>query len=56
MQIPGGWLAFKFGGFAILTFSVLVTGILTLLEPVLIATGYAAFIACRVLIGMAQVS
>ncbi|EDV29235.1 expressed hypothetical protein [Trichoplax adhaerens] len=54
MQIPGGWLAHKFGGFSILSFSMLVSGILTLLEPILITTGYAAFIICRILIGVAQ--
>ena len=55
-QIPGGYLAEKYGGKWLFGIGVLVTAILTLLTPVAANAGVSAFIAVRVLMGLGEVT
>ena len=55
-QIPGGYLAEKYGGKWLFGIGVLVTAILTLLTPVAANAGVSAFIAVRALMGLGEVT
>lgn len=46
MQIPGGWLSFKFGGRIILAISMAIGSAFTLLIPVSAKWDYRALIVC----------
>ncbi|OWF45214.1 sialin-like [Mizuhopecten yessoensis] len=52
-QIPGGWLAGRFGGKLLFGLSVLIPGILTIITPLVTKLGPAALIVTRVLEGLA---
>ncbi|KAL3889635.1 hypothetical protein ACJMK2_001971 [Sinanodonta woodiana] len=53
-QIPGGWLAERFGGKKLFGFGVLVTAVLTLLTPVAARLSLGTLIAVRVLEGIGE--
>ncbi|XP_060064477.1 sialin-like [Ylistrum balloti] len=53
-QIPGGWLAGKFGGKQLFGLSVLIPGILTIFTPLVTKLGADALIVTRVLEGLAE--
>lgn len=53
-QIPGGWMAEKFGGKYMFGYGVLCTAILTLVTPLAARTSVGAFIAVRVLMGIGE--
>ena len=55
-QIPGGWLAEKFGGKLLFGIGVLGTAALTLLTPVAARLSVGTFIAVRVVEGIGEVS
>ena len=55
-QVPGGYLAEKYGGKWLFGLGVLVTAILTLFTPVAANAGVSTFIAVRVLMGLGEVS
>ena len=54
-QIPGGWLADKYGGKHVLGYAILVSSILTILTPV--SARISVYLIClvRALIGLVQV-
>ena len=54
-QIPGGWLATKFGGKYVFGVGVLVTSLLTLITPQMAYISIWALVACRVVIGFFEV-
>ena len=54
-QIPGGWLAEKFGGKLVFGFGVLCTAVLTLMTPVAARLSVGTFLAVRVLEGIGEV-
>ncbi|KAK7475883.1 hypothetical protein BaRGS_00032851, partial [Batillaria attramentaria] len=53
-QVPGGWLAGRFGGKKLFGFGVLCTSLLTLVTPVAARAGVPYFIAVRVLEGIGE--
>ncbi|OWF45215.1 sialin-like isoform X1 [Mizuhopecten yessoensis] len=53
-QIPGGYLATKFGGKRIFGYGVLITAILTLVTPVVARVGTWALILIRIIEGLAE--
>ncbi|XP_060064462.1 sialin-like [Ylistrum balloti] len=53
-QIPGGYLATKFGGKHIFGCGILITAILTLLTPLVARIGTWALIVCRIIEGLAE--
>lgn len=53
MQIPAGWIAFKFGGMNAILFSILLSSLGTLLVP-LVSSNYYLLIICRFLTGVGQ--
>ena len=55
-QLPGGWLACRFGGKRVLGFGVLFTAIFTLLVPVAARLSVYLFIFARILAGLSEVS
>jgi ACS family sodium-dependent inorganic phosphate cotransporter-like MFS transporter 5 len=55
-QIPGGYLAEKYGGKWLFGVGTLVTAILTLLTPLAAKAGSGVFISVRVLMGLGEVS
>ena len=55
-QLPGGWLATKFGGKYVFGVGVLVTSLLTLITPQMAYLNVWALVACRVVIGAFEVS
>lgn len=55
-QIPGGWIATRFGGKYVFGIGVLVTSVLTLITPQMAYINLWALIAVRVVIGFFEVS
>jgi len=55
-QLPGGWLATKFGGKYVFGVSVLVSSLLTLITPLMAYLNLWALVACRVATGFFEVS
>lgn len=53
-NIPGGWLASKYGGKWVLGVGILWTSILTLLSPVAARSSIYLFIALRILMGLGE--
>ncbi|XP_031552976.1 sialin-like isoform X2 [Actinia tenebrosa] len=53
-QLPGGWLASKFGGKNVFGLGVLFTSVLTLLTPLAANHSVAALVAVRILEGLCQ--
>lgn len=51
-QVPGGWLAHRYGGKKVMFVSILVSSVLTLLTPVCARTNIYLVFALRVLIGL----
>ncbi|XP_065897724.1 sialin-like [Dysidea avara] len=51
-QLPGGWIATKFGGKYVFGIGVLVTSLLTLITPQMAYLNLWALVACRVVIGV----
>ena len=54
-QIPGGWVATKFGGKYVYGIGVLVTSLLTLITPLMAYLNLWALVACRVAMGTVTV-
>ena len=54
-QIPGGWLATKYGGKRVFLVGISATAILTLLTPVLTKAGTGYLITTRILEGLFEV-
>jgi len=54
-QIPGGWVATKFGGKYVYGVGVLVTSLLTLITPPMAYLNLWALVACRVAMGTVMV-
>lgn len=54
-QIPGGWLAERFGGKLLLGCGILTTSVLTLITPLAARWSVEALIAVRVLEGIGEV-
>ncbi|XP_065897702.1 sialin-like isoform X2 [Dysidea avara] len=50
-QLPGGWMATKFGGKYVFGVGVLVTSLLTLITPLMAYFNLWALVACRVVTG-----
>ena len=55
-QIPGGWIATRFGGKYVFGIGVLVTSLLTLITPQMAYINIWALVAVRVVIGFFEVS
>ena len=55
-QIPGGYLAEKYGGKWLFGIGTFITAFLTLLTPLAAKAGTTSFIAVRVLEGLGEVS
>ena len=55
-QLPGGYLALKFGGKNLFGIGILATAVFTLLTPVAARAGVALLVALRILIGLCEVS
>ena len=55
-QIPGGWLAGRFGGKRVLGIGMTIVAIATVLLPVLARQDYRFVYALRVIMGLASVS
>ena len=55
-QIPGGWIATRFGGKHVFGTGVLVTSVLTLITPQMAYINLWALVAVRVVIGFFEVS
>ena len=55
-QIPGGWLAGRFGGKWLFGLGILCTAVLTLLTPLAASAGIEYFFAVRVFEGIGEVS
>ncbi|CAG9801296.1 unnamed protein product [Chironomus riparius] len=53
-QFIGGIIAAKIGGHIILGLGIFITAVLTLLSPIAARTGIGAFVALRVLMGLAE--
>ena len=56
LQIPGGWLAGRFGGKRVLGIGVLVTALATVLMPMAARWDYRSVYVLRAVMGLAQVS
>ncbi|XP_012943348.2 sialin [Aplysia californica] len=54
LQVPGGWMAGRFGGKRVLGIGVLVTAIATVLLPVAARQDHRAVYALRVIMGLAE--
>ncbi len=54
-QLPGGYLALKFGGKNLFGLGILSTAVFTLLTPVAARAGVAVLVALRILIGLCEV-
>ena len=54
-QIPGGWIATRFGGKHVFGTGVLVTSVLTLITPQMAYINLWALVAVRVIIGFFEV-
>lgn len=55
MQVPGGWLATRFGAKYVFGIGIVMTAVLTLLTPVAAQVSVWALVALRVLEGMFEV-
>lgn len=55
-QLPGGWLASRFGGKRVLGYCMCACSLLTLLMPLAARTDYRFLLALRILAGICQVS
>ena len=55
-QLPGGFLALKFGGKNLFGLGILSTAVFTLLTPVAARASVALLVILRVLIGLCEVS
>ena len=55
-QLPGGWIAAKYGAKRVFGFGVLWTTVLTLLTPLAARFSVYAFVALRILEGLGEVS
>ena len=55
MQIPGGWLATRFGGKYVYGIGIVMTAVLTLLTPLAAHISVWALVALRVVEGMFEV-
>ena len=53
-QIPGGWLAGRFGGKPVLAGGVLLWSLFTLLTPPAAFAGFATLIAARIVMGFGE--
>ncbi|XP_065892979.1 sialin-like isoform X2 [Dysidea avara] len=51
-QIPGGWLATKFGGKYVFGVGILMSSLLTIITPQLAYLNVWALVACRVIVGL----
>lgn len=56
MQIPGGWLASKFGGKRVIGTSMLLSSVITLLMPVLARSNVYLVVIARAILGLCMVS
>ena len=56
MQVPGGWLAGRFGGKRVLGIAMTIVATATVLLPVLARQDYRFVYALRVVMGLASVS
>ena len=56
MQVPGGWLAGKFGGKRVLGTGLTIVALATVLLPELARVDYRFVYALRVIMGVASVS
>lgn len=54
-QIPGGWVATKFGGKRVFGWSMFVATVLTFLTPIAAQTSYIFIIVIRLLMGVVSV-
>ena len=54
-QIPGGWIATRFGGKHVFGIGVLVTSVLTLITPQMAYINIWALVTVRVIIGLFEV-
>ena len=54
-QLPGGWLAGRYGGTRLFGNGVLCTSILTLITPVTVRWSLKLFIVLRILEGLGEV-
>lgn len=54
-QLPGGFLALKFGGKNLFGLGILSTAVLTLLTPLAARENVAVLVSLRVLIGLCEV-
>ena len=54
-QIPGGWIATRFGGKHVFGTGVLVTSVLTLITPQMAEISLWALITVRIIIGFFEV-
>ena len=54
-NIPGGWLASKYGGKWVLGIGILWTAILTLLSPIAAKTSPYLLVVLRILMGLGEV-
>ncbi|XP_063223101.1 sialin-like [Bacillus rossius redtenbacheri] len=55
-QVPGGWLAIRFGGHRTYGAGMLVTAVATALTPLLAAAHVHLLVAARVVVGLSEVS
>ena len=55
-QIPGGWIATRFGGKYVFGVGVLVTSLLTIITPQMAYISIWALVACRVIMGTVGVN
>ena len=55
-QIPGGWLATRFGGKRVFLVGIAATAFLTVLTPVLTRAGTGYLITTRILEGLFEVN
>lgn len=55
-QLPGGWLAPKFGGGKLYGFGILTTAILTLLTPTIAYSGLGPLVTVRIIEGIFEVT
>ena len=54
-QIPGGYMAEKYGGKWLFGIGIFITAVLTLLTPIAASSGVPVFIAVRIIEGLGEV-
>ena len=55
MQMPGGWIATRFGGKHVFGTGILITSVLTLITPQMAYINLWALVAVRVIMGFFEV-